>query len=154
MDESVDGPCTIHIDTLPIDDVANLLGVEVNQFTAMLTTRGSEQFSAERVQVNIHGFLKHIYKGIYLDRQEGNHQGAYFGKLLSDPVKFVGVLDIPGSENKEYNSLEQLVVNLSNERLKGHFNESTPWRTSGCTWRRRFPATSSATPTTPMWWSC
>ncbi len=128
LDESadMDYPCTIQIDTLQIEDVADLLGVEVKQFTSMLTTRGSQHFDAERVQVNIHGFLKHIYKGIYFwIVRKVNHQGAYFGKLLSEPVKFIGVLDVPGNENKYYNSLEQLLINLANERLKGHFNEST-----------------------------
>ena len=128
LDESMDtdGPCSVQIDTLPIEDVADLLGVEVKQFTDMLTMRGSEYFDVERVQVNIHGFLKHIYKGIYFwIVRKVNHKGAYFGELLSDPVKFIGVLDVPGSENKYYNSLEQLLINLANERLKLHFNENT-----------------------------
>jgi ankyrin repeat protein len=127
-DDKSTGPCQIVIDTLNVNEVAMLLGVESNDFTAMLTTKESVYYSAERVQVNIHGFLKHIYKGIYFwIVRKVNHQGAYFGKLMSDPVKFIGVLDVAGSEDKgvEGNSLEQLLINLTNERLKGHFNDST-----------------------------
>lgn len=127
-DDQGEGPCDIVIDTLDVKEIAALLGVDASTFSAMLTTKETEFFSPERVQVNIHGFLKHIYKGIYFwIVRKVNHQGAYFGKLLGEPVKYIGVVDIFGSENKgvDGNSLEQLVINLANERMKGHFNEST-----------------------------
>ncbi len=148
--ESPNGASKIVIDTMPFAEVAELLGVSLDVLnTAMTVTTlpllsspskalgtssvkpvvaqgapAKRSLSKEEVQVNIHGFLKHIYKGIYFWLvRKTNHAGAYFGNRLGLPVKFLGVIDLYGFEDKGVNSLEQLCVNFAEERLKQQFTE-------------------------------
>lgn len=141
--EEADDLCRIVIDTMSMNDLADLLGVSAEVFTSAMTTqsvanasppkspRGTlsgttvRNLSKEDVQINIHGFLKHIYKGIYFWLvRKTNHAGAYSGNILGLPVKFVGIMDLYGFEDKgATNSLEQLCINMSEERLKQQFTE-------------------------------
>jgi len=139
--EDAESLCHIVIDTMSMMDLADLLGVSADMFLSAMTTQvlanslsktskgvivpSVRNLSKEDVQVNIHGFLKHIYKGIYFWLvRKTNHAGAYFGNIMGLPVKFVGIMDLYGFENKAgTNSLEQLCINMSEERLKQQFTE-------------------------------
>eukprot|EP00605_Chrysophyceae_sp_TOSAG23-4_P002919 GSChrysophyteH1.ASY1.ANO1.3214.1 assembled CDS len=142
--ERTDEACSIHIDTMPFNDLADLLGLSADVFVQAVTTltvtgngriksakdtpikSSHVNLSREEVYANILGFLKHIYKGIYFWLvRKANHAGAYHGSILGLPVKFVGIMDVYGYEGKEVNSLEQLCINYAEERLKKQFNEKT-----------------------------
>ena len=125
----------------PLDKVAQLLGVAPDFFLDSLVTLKMQSggtpsrsgkiketvvyLKEEEVMLNISGFLKHIYKGIFFWLvRKTNHCGAYHEDALGVPVKFAGVMDIFGFENKtaETNSLEQLCINFADENMKQQFN--------------------------------
>jgi hypothetical protein len=130
--ENPEEPCDITINTMSVAAIAELLGISAQTFVDLLRTKKHSSTGKKKeinldkteVQVNIYGFLKHIYKGIYFwIVRKVNHAGAYHGSILSNPVKFIGILDIFGFEKNEYNSLEQLHINLANEYLKQSFDK-------------------------------
>lgn len=127
-----DGNVQIDSPTIPIDALAELLGVSSSTFRARLTTQ-RVKVSTRRsvtikrlnnldVQNNIAALVKWMYSSLFSwllakVNQAHTHAATFLG------ARFIGILDIFGFEILQTNSFEQLCINYTNERLQQQFNE-------------------------------
>jgi len=133
-DAQIAEPATVH-------EIAALLGCDPVALTSALTTRrikaGSDWVSspnlAEVAGAVRDGMAKAMYSRIFswmvmrvnanLAMTQNDHTPAA-GDGLARPRFFIGILDIFGFEMFELNSLEQLCINYTNEKLQATFNQA------------------------------
>mmetsp|Transcript_42752 Transcript_42752/g.125468 ORF Transcript_42752/g.125468 Transcript_42752/m.125468 type:complete len:1353 (-) Transcript_42752:1502-5560(-) len=123
-----------------VREIASLLGCDPQSLMDALTTRrikaGSDWISspnlAEIAGAVRDGMAKAMYARIFswivmrinmnLGGQQGEQGMAVDG--LARPRFFIGILDIFGFEMFDQNSLEQLCINFTNEKLQATFNQA------------------------------
>lgn len=128
--------CHVACSSTSLETISTLLGVPEVLFLDCVRTqtlkagrRGSTSrrvLSPEDCHFNISALLKFIYKGVFSWLLEKVNTAHALSPVLLDKVatkKFIGVLDIFGFEILQRNSLEQLLINFTNERLQQQFNE-------------------------------
>lgn len=125
----------IHLDERSLQWCADLLGVRVGSLRFVLTTRrlvlpGSESIDHRRswaqAETVVRSCIVTIYKGIFsgLVRRMNEAIAASSGrtaKRSGDAPAEMATLDIYGFENLATNSLEQLLINFTNEKLQQMF---------------------------------
>ena len=126
-------------DPTTTNQIASLLGCDAGVLTNALTTRrikaGSDWVSspnlAETASAVRDGMAKAMYSRIFSWMVmrvnanlalQGDQSTAMDG--LGRPRFFIGILDIFGFEMFESNSLEQLCINFTNEKLQATFNQA------------------------------
>ena len=130
--------------TIPIEVLAQLLGLEVSTFKMSLTMqqlviarRSSLKvkiLSSAEVENNLSALLKLIYSNLFdwivrkINCCHGSNGDNYVQPSEPDVhfhpnVSFIGILDIFGFEILSVNSFEQLCINFANERLQQQFNQ-------------------------------
>ncbi|XP_069510591.1 myosin-3 [Ambystoma mexicanum] len=93
--------------------------------------------TAEQVQQNVNALAKSVYEKLFLWMVTRINQ-QLDTKLARQ--HFIGVLDIAGFEIFEFNSLEQLCINFTNEKLQQFFNhhmfvlEQEEYKKEGIEW--------------------
>lgn len=127
--ESSDGMLQVK-DLAPVQKVADLLGLESAALRQVLCcemiqigNRGSftiKALSAEQAQSRKGALIKLLYSKMFSWLVQRLNDSL---SVASAPVDhFIGVLDIAGFECFQTNLLEQLFINLSNEKLQQFFN--------------------------------
>lgn len=136
--ENADGKAEID-DMDPVEETADLMGVDAEELADSLCSRefqnptpGKEhefiKFAATTMQAqqNRDAMAKSIYSGmfdnivakvnqVFIDSEaEANISGS--------EDKYISVLDIFGFEVLDHNSLEQLLINFTNEKLHDYFS--------------------------------
>lgn len=117
-------------DNAPVITTSALLGIGAEALTKSLVTKvigvGSTKiektYNPAGAKNAKESFSRLLYSKLFkLLATSLNKQLAAAGS--SDASVFFGVLDIAGFESFEFNSLEQLFINLGNEHLQAHFNQ-------------------------------
>jgi myosin heavy subunit len=132
-----------NVDSLEV--AAKLLCVEQKALTRALTHRKFKGVSiallGEEAEIARDGFAKAIYTCLFewLVSKINDTIKPEEKKLFLSP-KFIGLLDIFGFESFERNSLEQLLINGTNETLQFQFNkvffqhEQEEYKAEGLSW--------------------
>jgi myosin heavy subunit len=124
---------------------AHLLGVNVSDFHKSLlkprvkvgTEFVNKAQNMEQVNHSISALSKKIYEGMFLWQVKRINQAL---DTKESRATFIGVLDIAGFEIFEYNSFDQLCINLTNEKLQQFFNhtmfvlEQEEYKKEGLVW--------------------
>eukprot|EP00929_Paragymnodinium_shiwhaense_P045579 TRINITY_DN2326_c0_g1_i1.p1 TRINITY_DN2326_c0_g1~~TRINITY_DN2326_c0_g1_i1.p1 ORF type:complete len:1588 (-),score=461.47 TRINITY_DN2326_c0_g1_i1:476-5137(-) len=115
--------------------VCELLGVDTDAFTECCLVRklvvGSEvtlaKNNAEQARAVRDGLARLLYGRLFLwiikQMNAMLMDGAPDEEADADHQRLLGILDIAGFESFAVNSLEQLLINLSNEHLQQNFNQ-------------------------------
>jgi len=145
--ENGDGKAEID-DMDPVEEAALLMGVDPEELGDSLCSRefpnptpGKQnefiKFAATVAQAeqNRDAVAKSIYSGMFDDVVVRVNEVFKDGEDMSDfcgaDAKFISVLDIFGFEVLDHNSLEQLLINYTNEKLHDYFSRHiTPIRFS------------------------
>eukprot|EP00056_Hartaetosiga_gracilis_P009058 m.129736 g.129736 ORF g.129736 m.129736 type:complete len:1081 (+) comp13050_c6_seq3:90-3332(+) len=116
--------------TSSLETAANLIGLEVNELESAFTTTtsfaGGEEIKRLQNKDSAYDTRDAVAKAIY------SRCFAWVVSMLNDILVAdldlnekaisLGILDIFGFESFEYNTLEQLCINITNERLQHFFN--------------------------------
>ena len=122
-------------DSMPLDMITTLLGLNIHDFSASVTTQQVKMIKRTSITVkmltevavlnNINAMIKRMYNCIFswlVKKINFAHCS-----INEDPnlkaTKFIGILDIFGFEILALNSFEQLCINFTNERLQQQFND-------------------------------
>lgn len=133
------------IDPADGERCAHLFGIGVTEFhKSLLKPRvkvGTEFVNKQQSMAQVHhaisALAKKLYEGMFL------WQVMRINQALDTKQKrafFIGVLDIAGFEIFEYNSFDQLCINLTNEKLQQFFNhtmfvlEQEEYKKEGLVW--------------------
>lgn len=120
-------------DTLSISSIAELLGVTAEQFTDRITSHivkvvrrsmVTKLLSPEDTSSNLLALAKWLYSLLFrwiVRKINEMHTSMSGGHTAAQ--RFIGILDIFGFEILSVNSIEQLSINFTNERLQQQFNE-------------------------------
>lgn len=136
--ENADGKAEVD-DMDPVEEAAALLGVDPEDLATSLCSRefqnptpGKEhefiKFAATTAQAqqNRDAMAKSIYSGMFDNIvskvNKVFHDSEALDGFVADDSKFISVLDIFGFEVLESNSLEQLLINFTNEKLHDYFS--------------------------------
>lgn len=119
-------------DSAPCQTAAELLGVDANKLSACMLVRtivvGSEvlqkPLQVDQAQYTRDSLARLLYDNLFKWLVSRMNQALNAGSEPSASEKRLGVLDIAGFEFFEHNSLEQLLINLSNEHLQQSFNQT------------------------------
>ena len=120
--------CSIDSSSLPIIDTAtSIWEVDSNKIKKELVTT-TQETRGEIVVKNLNAakstdardaVVKGVYDGLFQWQVDAINRITDSGTGCN----FIGVLDIFGFEDFEYNSFEQLCINLANETLQNHYND-------------------------------
>ncbi|PVV02902.1 hypothetical protein BB560_002643 [Smittium megazygosporum] len=116
-------------DDRPAEKVCHLLGIQLDEFKQALirpTIKAGKEIvtqsrTVSQVAYSIEALARRVYEKMF---------GSIIDKInlvlhkISNSVNFIGVLDIAGFEILEDNSLEQLCINYTNEKLQQFFNHN------------------------------
>ena len=114
-------------DAAPLNKACQLLGIDPRLLrlcfleksrTKILTTLANKN-EAEGLR---DAFCKSIYVGLF-DSLVAIVNAAIKPRTTLTGAKYIGVLDIFGFENFQFNSFEQLCINYANEALQNHYNK-------------------------------
>lgn len=119
-------------DRQPLDRAAELFGVEAQPLETLILIRkivvGREKTRAhnrvEQAKAVRDGLSRLLYGKIFQWIISEMNTKLAAGDSGAAAQRLLGVLDIAGFESFEHNSLEQLLINLSNEHLQQQFNHS------------------------------
>jgi len=127
-------PAIVSCQSLSIENIGNLLGVQHEILVMGLTTQQiqiakrdsvhTKILTVDDVQNNTLALMKYLYKSIFawlVRKINSAHASADSDSRSVE--KFIGILDIFGFEILRANSFEQLCINFTNERLQQQFNE-------------------------------
>ncbi len=135
-DSDEGGRVTMDCPSMPIPEIAALLGLEEDLFLNKMTlqevrARGRSSVAVKELSVsetknNINGYMKMLYSSLFsYVVHKINYSHSCLGKSTGlKAKKFIGILDIFGFEIMLKNSFEQLCINFANERLQQHFNKN------------------------------
>eukprot|EP01060_Flectonema_neradi_P017288 TRINITY_DN2417_c0_g2_i2.p1 TRINITY_DN2417_c0_g2~~TRINITY_DN2417_c0_g2_i2.p1 ORF type:complete len:1291 (+),score=343.10 TRINITY_DN2417_c0_g2_i2:118-3990(+) len=120
--------CSIDPSSLPTVDTATSIwgvdaeGIKKELVTTTQETRGEvvvKKLNAAKSADARDAVVKGVYDGLFQWQVDAINQITDSGTGCN----FIGVLDIFGFEDFEYNSFEQLCINLANETLQNHYND-------------------------------
>eukprot|EP00002_Diphylleia_rotans_P027698 TRINITY_DN555_c0_g1_i1.p1 TRINITY_DN555_c0_g1~~TRINITY_DN555_c0_g1_i1.p1 ORF type:complete len:1667 (+),score=409.67 TRINITY_DN555_c0_g1_i1:54-5054(+) len=108
----------------------NLLGVDEEAIRAAFVSRRilvnqvatEKKYSVAQAEESRNAFCKYIYARIFDWILKRINESLEPSKKARRATEFIGLLDISGFESFKVNSLEQLCINYSNERLQQIFN--------------------------------
>jgi myosin heavy subunit len=132
-----DNYCRVELESpsMSLSDLTQLLGVSSLTFEARLMTRRVQvgnrqsihvkQLDAKTVMNNIRALIRWVYSNLFtwVVKKINFSHCSTANASIAPPKFFIGILDIFGFESLESNSLEQLCINFTNERLQLAFNE-------------------------------
>mmetsp|Transcript_26989 Transcript_26989/g.66543 ORF Transcript_26989/g.66543 Transcript_26989/m.66543 type:complete len:1539 (+) Transcript_26989:64-4680(+) len=118
-----------------LSQISKLLQVDEAELTFSLTKRkirAGREFIASPCNIEqsgyvVEGVVKALYSKLFdwaVGRVNASLSVGKEGKEGTRSAFFIGILDIFGFEHFEFNSLEQLCINFTNEKLQNRFNES------------------------------
>lgn len=125
----------VDLSSMPMDKLSQLLGLNTQELVSAIVTqklvvnvarRSSikiKTLSPEEAKYNVWALQKWLYEKIFLwilAKINVAHSSTTPDLKI---VKFIGILDIFGFEILDLNSLEQLCINYTNERLQEQFNQ-------------------------------
>jgi len=116
-----------------VELASKYFGVEVEAFTNRLTLRGikvrnqtiMKKIPFPEAIANASAIAKAIYDNMFLWLCKRINSELFQDDVEDrESLNFIGILDVFGFENFPNNSLEQMCINFTNEKLQAFFNEN------------------------------